>query len=104
MWWWVIIWLCLFLMAGLYLGTRVRALWRQTMELGSELGAAERRLDAVQGQLERLDERIRWPEQLAVFADPATVRRQLDRARADGRNEREERLATSRPAWAKHVD
>ena len=102
--WWVIIWACLFLVAGLYLGTRVRALWGQTMELGSELGAAERRLDAVQGQLEELDERIRWPEELAVFAKPAAVRRQRDRVRADGRHEREQRLAASRPAWAKHVD
>lgn len=104
MWWWVMIWLCLFLMAGLYLGTRVRALWGQTKELGSELGAAERRLDAVQGQLELLGERIASPDQLAVFADPASARKQRDRARAEGRHARQQRRAGSLPAWAKHVD
>jgi len=104
MWWWLMIWVCLLLVAGVYLGTRVWALWGQTKELGSELAAAERRLDAVQGQMELLGERIRSPEQLAVFADPATARRQRDRVKAASRRARQQRLAASRPAWAKHVD
>ncbi len=104
MWWWVVIWVCLLLVAGLYLVTRVWALWGQAKELGSELAAARRRLDAVQGQVELLGERIGSPEQLAVFADPATARKQRDRARAAGRHARQRRRAVSRPAWAKHVD
>jgi hypothetical protein len=104
MWWWVMIWVCLLLVAGTYLATRAWALWGQAKELGSELAAAERRLDAVQGQLELLGERISSPEQLAVFADPAAVRKQRDRSRAAARQERQERRAASRPAWAKHVD
>jgi len=98
----VMIWVCLLLVAGVYLGTRVWALWGQTKELGSELAAAERRLDAVQGQMELLGERIRSTEQLAVFADPATLRK--ERARAATRHARQKRRAASRPAWAKHVD
>ncbi|MHB8186599.1 MAG: hypothetical protein ACYDDU_11055 [Dermatophilaceae bacterium] len=104
MWWWVMIWVCLLLVAGLYLGTRVWALWGQTKELGSELSSAQRRLDAVQAQMELLGEKIGSPEQLAVFADPATVRKQRDRARAAARRARQQRRAASHPAWAKHVD
>lgn len=104
MWWWVMIWVCLLLVAGLYLGRAVWALWGQTKELGSELSSAQSRLDAVQGQIELLGERIGSPEQLAVFADPATARKQRDRARAASRRARQQRRAVSRPAWAKHVD
>ena len=104
MWWWVMIWVCLLLVAGLYLGTRVWALWCQTKELGSELSSAQSRLDAVQGQLELLGERIGSPQQLAVFADPATLRKERERARAAARHARQKRRTATRPAWAKHVD
>ena len=104
MWWWVMIWVCLLLVAGVYLGTRVWALWGQTKELGSELAAAGRCLDAVQGQMELLGERIGSPEQLAVFASPAAARKERDRVRAASRRARRLRRAASRPAWAKHVD
>lgn len=104
MWWWLLIWACLLVVAGVYLGTRLWGLWGQAKELGSELAAAQRRLDAVQGQLELLGERIGSPEELAVFADPRTVRKQRDHHRAAGRHARQQRRAASRPAWAKHVD
>lgn len=104
MWWWLLIWVCLLVVSGVYLGRRVWALWGQTKDLGSELAAAERRLDAVQGQLERLGERIGSPDELAVFTDPATVRKERDRARVAGREARIQRRAGSRPAWARHVD
>jgi len=104
MWWWVMIWVLLLVVAGVYLGMRSWGLWGQTRELGSELAAAQRRLDEVQGQLELLGERIGSPEELAVFADPATARKQRDRARTAGRRARQQRRAASRPAWAKHVD
>lgn len=104
MWWWVLIWVCLFVVAGLYLGARAWALWGQTKELGSELAAAERRLDAVERQLELLGERIGSPDDLAVFADPAGVRRQRERDRSARRQQVRARRAASRPGWAKHVD
>jgi hypothetical protein len=104
MWWWVMIWFLLLVVAGTYLAARAWGLWGQTKELGSELAAAQRRLDEVQGQLELLGERIGSPEQLAVFANPVTARKQRDRARAAGRHARRLRRAASRPGWAKHVD
>ena len=51
---WLLIWACLLVVAGVYLGSRARALWGQTKELGSELGLAQRRLDDVQDQMEML--------------------------------------------------
>lgn len=104
MWWWLLIWVCLLVVAGVYLGTRAWGLWGQTKELGSELLVAQRRLDEVQSQVELLGERIGSPEQLAVFADPNMARKQRDRARAAGHQARQQRRALSRPAWAKHVD
>ena len=102
--WWVMIWVLLFVGSGVYLGMRAWGLWGQTKELGSELAIAQRRLDEVQGQLDLLAERIGSPDDLAVFADPITARRERDHARADGRQARQQRRAKARPAWAKHVD
>ncbi|HYO17924.1 MAG TPA: hypothetical protein VES02_04560 [Dermatophilaceae bacterium] len=102
--WWVMIWLLLLVGAGVYLGVRAWGLWGQTRELGSELAIAQRRVDEVQGQVDLLGERIASLDELAVFADPATARKERDRARADGREARQQRRAASRPAWAKHVD
>jgi hypothetical protein len=104
MWWWVMVWVVLLVASGVYIGVRAWGLWGHTRELGSELAVAQRRLDEVQGQLELLGERIGSPDELAVFADPATARRERDRAKAEGRRARRQRRAASRPAWAKHVD
>ena len=95
---WLLIWACLLLVAGIYLGARVWGLWGQTKELGSELASAERRLYEVHGQLELLGERIGSPEQLAVFDDPAIARNRRDRARAAGRRARRQRRAVLRPS------
>jgi hypothetical protein len=102
--WWVMIWLLLLVGSGVYLGMRAWGLWGQTKELGSELADASRRLDEVQGQLDLHGERIGAPEELAIFAGPVTARMQRNRAKAYGRKARRQRRATSRPAWAKHVD
>ena len=104
MWWWLMTWVLLLVAAGGYLATRAWGLWGQTKELGSELAAAQGRLDEVQGQLDLLGERIGSAEQLAVFADPATARKQRDRASAASRHARRQRRASSRPGWARHVD
>jgi hypothetical protein len=102
--WWLLFWACLLLVSGVYVGARVRGLWGQTKELGSELAVAERRLDAVQGQLDVLGERIGGPEQLAVFSDVASARKERDRARTAGYDARQQRLAVSHPMRVKHVD
>jgi len=104
MWWWLLIWASLLVVSGVYLGTRAWELWGQTKELGSELSVAQRRLDQVESQLELLGERIGSPEELAVFAVPATARKERDRARAAGHHARQQRRAMSRLARAKHVD
>ena len=101
---WVLIWVLLLVVSGMYLGWRAWGLWGQTKELGSEIAAAQRRLDEVQGQVELLGERIGSPEQLAIFAGPVTARIRRNRAKADGRRARRLRRAVSLPAWAKRVD
>jgi hypothetical protein len=98
------IWALLLVVSGAYLGWRAWGLWGHTKELGSELAAAQRRLDEVQGQLELLGERIGSPEELAIFAGPVTARIWRNRAKAEGRRARRQRRAASLPAWAKHVD
>jgi hypothetical protein len=102
--WWLLIWVLLVLLSGGYIGARAWGLWGQTKELGSELAIAQRRLDAVQGQLDVLEERIGGSEQLAVFSDVATARKERDRVKAAGKRARRRRRAISRPAWVKHVD
>ena len=96
MWLWVMIWVSLVVLAGVYLGVRTWGLWGQTKELGSELATAERRLDDVQGQLELLGERIGSAEELAVFTDPAAARKQRDHVRDAGRHARQQRHSVSR--------
>jgi hypothetical protein len=102
MWW--VIWTLLLLLSGVYIAVRLWGLWGQTKELGSELAIAQERIDGVQGQIELLGERIRSPEDLAVFATPGAARIQRDRARAEGRHARRQRRAASSPRRARHVD
>ena len=100
----LLIWGCLLLLSGVYVGARAWGLWGQTKELGSELAIAQRRLDDVQNQLEVLGQKIGGPEELAVFSDVATARKERERARAAGRNARRQRRAVSHPIEVKHVD
>ena len=101
---WVLIWVSLLVMSGVYLSWRTWGLWGHVKKLGLELVDAQRRLDEVQGQVELLGERIDSPEQLAIFAGPVTARIRRNRAKADGRRTRRLRRAVSLPAWAKRVD
>ncbi len=102
--WWLLIWACLLLVAGIYLGARAWGLWGQTKELGSELVIAQGRLDDVQGQLDVLGDRLGSAEQLAVFSDVASARKERDRARAAGRRARRPPRSVSHPLRVKHVD
>lgn len=102
--WWVMIWVLLLVVSGAYLSWRAWGLWGKAKQLGSELGAAQRRLEEVQGQLEVLSEAIGSPEELAIFVGPVTARIKANRAKSDRRRARQLRRAASLPAWAKHVD
>lgn len=104
MWWWVLIWVVLLVVAAVYLGSRLWGLWGQTKELGQELAVAAERMDHVQGQLDRLGSPATAPADLAVFADPEAVRRSRRAALAAGRARRRRRRAGTTPRWAKHVD
>ncbi len=101
--WWLLIWACLLLVAAVYLVARAWGLWGQTKELGSELEIAQGRLDDVQGQLKVL-ERVSMPEELAVFSDVVTARKDRDRARAAAHRARRHYRAVSHPLRDKHVD
>ena len=81
MWWWVLIWAVLVLCALVYLGARLWTLWGQLKELGSELVPAQERLEAVQGQLDQLGERIAAPSS----SPSSPTGRQPARARAHPR-------------------
>jgi len=102
--WWVMMWILLLVGSGVYLVMRLWGLWGQTKELGSELAAAQDRLDAVQGQLEHLGERIGSPEELAVFAHPASARKDRDRFKVDGGRARQQRRASAARRGARPVD
>jgi hypothetical protein len=102
MWW--VIWILLLVASGVYLGVRLWGLWGHIKALGSEIVAAQRRLDEVAGKLEVLGDLLKSPADLAIFAGPVTARIRRDRAKADSRRARGLRRAISRPAWAKHVD
>jgi hypothetical protein len=103
-WWWVLIWVLLLVVAAVYLGTRLWGLWGQSKDFGREVAIAQRRLDEVQGQLDLLGDRITEPGQLAVFAEPAAVRKEREVTRAALRRDRARRPQRRRPAWARHVD
>ena len=102
--WWVMIWIVLLVGSGVYLAKLAWGLWGHTKELASEIAMAQQRLDEVHGQLELLGEQIRSVDDLGVFTDRVAARRTRERARAAGRRARQQRRATSLPAWAKHVD
>jgi hypothetical protein len=104
MWWWVLIWAVLVLCAMVYLGARLWTLWGQTKELGGELALAQQRMDAVQGQLDQLGERITAPEQLAVFATPRDSRRERELTRERLLQERRARRRRAHASRVWHVD
>ena len=104
MWWWVLIWALLLVCAAAYIGSRLWDLWGRSKDFGREVMIAQERLDLVHGQLDLLGEKISSPDQLAVFGDPAALRKEREHALARQRRERAHRRAGRRPTWARHVD
>jgi hypothetical protein len=75
-WWaWTLLWVVLVLGSLWVLFLLGRSLWRKAAALLSELETASERLAAVSAQLDALGERAPQPEEPAVFADPAELRR-----------------------------
>ena len=75
-WWaWTLLWVVL--VAGALLGLFLvgRSLWRKASALLTELGAAANRLSVVSAELSAMAATAN-PEEPAVFADPAELRRQ----------------------------
>ena len=103
MWWWVLIWVLLVLVALAYLATRAWGVWGQVKELNAEVGRASETVSALQAQTERLGDPAP-PPQAAIFADPRQLRREREVTRASLKQQRRARQATRRPAWARHLD
>lgn len=102
MWWWVLIWTILVVVAGVYLVARLWGLWGQVKELTAETERASRTLAALEAEVDRLGEAP--PQAIAVFQDPRDLRRERERTRASLRQERRTRQAARRPVWARNVD
>ena len=103
MWWWVLIWALLVVVALVYLASRAWGVWGQFKELTAELGRASDTLSALEAQADRLGERSA-PPRPDLFADPRRLRREREHTRASLRQERRARQAARRPAWARHLD
>ncbi len=103
MWWWVLIWVLLVVIAAVYLATRAWAVWGQAKELNVEVVRAAETVAALQAQTDRLRERPAPPE-LAVFGDPRQLRRERLATRGALREQRRARRSARLPAWARHLD
>ncbi|MDQ2755237.1 MAG: hypothetical protein M3Y71_01535 [Actinomycetota bacterium] len=101
---WILVWVVLLAGAGLYLWRAVRATWRQATVLGGELATASDRLAEVQTQVERLGESTDRLDELAVFGDPVTLRRERTRGREALRRQGRTNRRRDLPTWARHVD
>lgn len=103
MWWWVLIWVLLVVIAAAYLATRAWAVWGRVKELGAEVDRASSTVSALQAETDRLGDPVP-PADLAVFGDPRGLRREREATRASLKHQRRARQAARRPAWARHLD
>jgi hypothetical protein len=102
-WWWVLIWVLLVVIAAVYLATRAWGVWGQLKELTAEVSRSSQTVAALQAQGDRLGERPPTP-QPDVFGDPRQLRRERDATRASLKQQRRARQAARRPSWARHLD
>ena len=80
---WLLVWLVLLLLAAGVLFLSGRMLWRKGKALVLELGQAADRLTSA-SDLVRAVDRARQEPELAVFADPVTLRRKIGRGAGRG--------------------
>lgn len=99
MWWWVLIWVLLVLVAAAYLAMRGWAVWGQVKELRTEVARASEVASALEVQVDRIGESP-LPAS-SVFLDPRTVREDLAGTRAGLREERRARRDATMPGWAR---
>jgi hypothetical protein len=102
-WWWVLIWVLLVVIAAAYLATRAWGVWGQVKELTAEVSRSSETVAALQAQGDRLGDRRPAP-QADVFGDPRQLRRERDATRASLKQQRRARQAARRPSWARHLD
>lgn len=104
-WWgWALVWIALVALAIAYLGWRCWRLWPPLKALGVEAAQAQDRLAAVEAQIEALQEQLEDVDDLAVWQSPARLRQEYADQRARRRAERAKKRAAHRPAWADHVE
>lgn len=101
MWWWVLIWALLVLLAVAYLASRAWGVWGQVKELNAEVRRASATVAALENQVERLQQPAPVPD---ILGDPRQLRRERDLTRAALRQQRRARQVGRRPAWARHLD
>lgn len=104
MWWWVLIWSVLVVVALVYLAGRLWTLWGQLRDLTAEVDRAVDTLEQLEAHAERLGERAAAPAPLAVFEDPRRLRRERERTRRHRHRQRALRRQAARPARARRVD
>jgi hypothetical protein len=93
-WWvWVFLWAALTAGAAWTMFLLGRSLWRKSMALLGELGTASERFAVLSEEVNALGESSRLAPELAVFEDPADLRRQ----RAAGNRHRARHRAQARP-------
>lgn len=91
-WWaWLILWTAILAGTGWTFFVLGRGLWRQASALFSELGTASERLGAVMDQLDVLGEQVKERQELAVFADPVSLKREREAAARRKTREKEKR-------------
>ena len=103
MWWWVLIWVLLVVIAVAYLASRAWGLWGQVKELTAEVSRSSQVVAALQAETDGLGDRPP-PPQADIFGDPRQLRRERDATRASLKHQRRARLAARRPSWARHLD
>ncbi len=100
MWWWVLVWVLLVVIAVVYLAMRGWAVWGQLKELRAEIVRASEVVATLEVQMDRLGDSAPTAD-LAVFGTPQQARANRDRTRASLRAERLARRDARMPRWAR---
>ncbi len=105
-WWgWVLLWVVLLVGGAALVGWRAWRVWGKVTALGAEVADAERTAAALRSQVARVAvASAAVEEELAVFRDPDTVRRERLAVRETLREQRRTAARERRPGWARSVD
>lgn len=104
MWWWLLIWALLAIIAAAYLASRLWAVWGQFKELTAEVGHAADTVAGLQAHVDRLAEQAGPSPEPAVFGDPRQLRKERVATRGALKEQRRARRAAKFPQWARPVD